>query len=158
MTLAPLPSDSADAPRHARLFVAVFLGTIVVCAVASVNAWPFSSWRLFSSLRTDRQLSWQAVAVDAGGAERAYAMGVMAHGYRGFRPVMVGFATRSASSRDAICRAWVGGATKRFGADTTVVRIYRLTWKASHRHGQRAGPPLRTTAWTCTPEGARAGA
>jgi hypothetical protein len=156
--LAPPPSDSADAPRYARPFVAVFLGTMVVCAVASVNAWPFSSWRLFSSLRTDRQLSWQAVAVDARGDERAYPIGPMAHGYRGFRPVMVGFARRTPSSRDAICRAWLRGATKRFGPDTTAVRIYDLTWRVSHRRGERAGPAVRTMAWTCTPEGANAGA
>lgn len=152
--MAPPPSDRADVPRYARPFVAVFLGTVVVCAVASVNAWPFSSWRLFSSLRTDRQLSWQAVAVDARGAERAYAIGATTRGYRGFRPVMVGFARRSASGRDAICRAWLRGATKRFGPGTAAVRIYRLSWMVSHRHGERAGPPLRTLAWTCTTEGA----
>lgn len=155
--MAPPPSGSAGAPRYARPFVALFLGAIVVCAVASLNAWPFSSWRLFSSLRTDRQLTWQAMAVDASGTERAYPVGLMAHGYRGFRPEMVGFARRSASGRDAICGAWLRGATKRFGPTTTTVRIYRLSWMASHRHGRRPAPPVRTMAWTCSPGGAHAG-
>src|SRR5436309_11767923 len=120
--------DSATVPRYARPFVALFLGALIVCAVASVNAWPFSSWRLFSSLRTDRQISWQAIAVDGSGVERAYPIGAMSHGYGGFRPAMKTFARRSGSDRDALCAAWLRGATQRYGPTTALLRIYRLSW------------------------------
>ena len=149
---------SAKPPRYARPFVVGFLATLVICAVAAVNAWPFSSWRLFSSLRTDRQTSWQAVAVDAGGRERDYPIAAMPHGYQGFRPMMNGFATRSSGGRNAVCDAWLRGATRRFGPSIALLRIYHLQWLLSDRRGGRAGPPQRTLTWICDPNGARGAA
>jgi hypothetical protein len=134
--------------------VVLFLSALVVCAVGAVNAWPFSSWRLFSSLRTDRQSSWQAMAVDTSGRERDFPIAAMPHGYRGFRPIMNGFASRSSGSRNAVCGIWLRGATRRFGPSTEQLRIYHLHWLLSDRHGGRAGPPKRTLAWTCGPKGA----
>lgn len=155
MSAAP-PSGSATVPRHARAFVALFLSALVFCAVASVNAWPFSNWRLFSSLRTDRQSSWQAVAVDSTGPEQDYPIASIAHGYRGFGRIMNGFANRPAARRDAICAAWLSGATKRLGPGITSLRLYHLDWLVSRRGGDRAVPPRRTLAWICDRQGVRA--
>ena len=48
------------APRYARPFVAVFVGMVVVCALAPLNLWPFSNWELFSRLRGPVQTYWEA--------------------------------------------------------------------------------------------------
>lgn len=148
MSAPPLP-DSATVPRYARAFVALFLAALVVCAVASVNAWPFSSWRLFSRLRSDRQTSWQATAVDASGREQDFPIASIDHGYRGFLRIMSGFANRSATKRDSICAAWLTGATQQFGPGTESVRIYHLVWLVSRRQGDRAAAPNRTLVWIC---------
>ncbi len=155
MSAPPLP-DSATAPRFARPFVVLFLTVLVVCAVDSVNAWPFSTWKLFSSLRTDKQTSWQAMAVDATGREQDYPIASIAHGYRGFGRIVTGFPKRSTAGRDAICAAWLTGATKRLGPSTDLLRIYHLDWLVSQRQGDRAAAPRRTLDWICDQQGLRA--
>lgn len=156
MQPATSTSVRASAPRYARPFVALFVTAMVLCPLSGANAWPFSSWRLFSALRTPNATSWQAVAVDTSGQERDYPLASVPHGYRGFGLVMGGFSKRSPAARDSICRAWVHGATKRFGPGTTEVRIYRVHRLLSDRRGRRAGPARRVLAWICGPEGARA--
>jgi hypothetical protein len=142
-------------PRYARPFVALFLTALVVCPLAAVNGWPMSSWRLFSALRSDRQTSWQAVAVDSSGDEHDFPVASMPRGYLGFRRIMAGFSRRPAGGRDAICGVWLQGATQRFGETTTLLRIYHLSWLVSDREGDRAAPPQRALAWTCSSKGAR---
>jgi len=136
--------------------VALFLTALVVCPLASINAWPFSSWRLFSVVRTARQTSWQGEAVDSSGREREYAVAATSPGYRELGHVVGRFSKRSAARRDAVCGALLQGATKRFGPSTDLVRIYRLIWLLSDRVGDRSRPPHRTLAWICDPEGAHA--
>ena len=147
---------SAAAPRYARPFVALFLATLVVCALAPVNAWPFSSWELFSRLRTDRQTGWEAVAVDSAGRERNYPIASLRYGYRSLRLIMADFSESSAARRDRLCAAWLRGATEQFGPSTRLVRIYQLEWLLSERRGSSATPAHRTLAWTCSTKGARA--
>ncbi len=146
---------SAAAPYYARPFVALFLATLVVCALGAWNAWPFPAWELFSHLRTDRQTGWAAVAVDSAGRERNYPVVSLQHGYRGFGFIMAGFSKRSSADRDAICAAWLRGATEQFGSGTRLLRIYHLEWLLSDRQGKRAAPPHRALAWFCTAKGAR---
>jgi hypothetical protein len=54
------------APRYARPFVAIFVGMVVVCALAPLNLWPFSNWELFSRLRGPVESYWEAVVEDHG--------------------------------------------------------------------------------------------
>lgn len=133
----------------------LFLTALVVCALAGFNAWPFSSWELFSRLRTDQQAGWQAVAIDRAGRGRDYRIASLPHGYQGFPFIMDDFSARSAADRDAICAVWLRGATEQFGSGTRLLRIYRLQWLLSDRQGNRAAPPDRTLAWICTAKGAR---
>ena len=143
-------SSQNVAPRHARAFVAVFLAALVICPLAGWNLWPFSSWELFSRLRTDRQTAWSAIAVDVAGRSSSYRIGSLPHGYEGFRMIAAGFVHRSALSRTAICDTWLREATVHLGPNVRLVRIYRLQWRLTdHRAVQR------TLVWTCTTKGAR---
>jgi hypothetical protein len=135
--------------------VALFLATLVVCPLAFLNPWPFSKWELFSRLRTDQQTGWRAVAVDSAGREHGYPIARLPQGYRGVGPVMADFSERSAAERDAICAAWLRGATAQFGSGARLLRIYHLDWLLSDRQGRRAAPPHRTLAWICSTKGAR---
>jgi len=140
--------------RYVRVFVAVLLTMLVVCAAVPVNLWPFSNWELFSRLRGDRQTSWQALAVDAAGHVRSFPIDRLPHGYRGFEFEMRSFAAKPAAARNSICAAWLAGAERRLGPSTQVVRIYRDEWRLSQPHV----PPRSTLAWVCGPGGARAAA
>lgn len=150
----PAPAAGPAPPRHARPFVALFLTALVVCPLALVNLWPFSSWRLFSTLRTDRETSWEAVAIEPSGRERAVPIVSLPHGYRGFRFVLAGFAKQAQPARDAICAAWLHEANDELASSTRLVRIYRLEWHLSDRRGDRAAPGSRTLVWVCNARGA----
>jgi len=137
---------STRVPRHARPFVAAFLATLVVCALAPLNLWPFSSWELFSRLRSDQVSGWLAVAVDAGGRVRDFSFGSLPHAAHGVRV--------TAGERHAVCD-WLREPHVRFGDHATRLRIYHVEWVLSDRQGERAAPPRRTLAWTCTASEAR---
>src|SRR5712672_427014 len=111
-SLARPPSASGAAPRHARAFVVVFVATVVVSAVAGLNLWPFSSWELFSRLRTPQEQGWQAVAVGPAGHDRVDPIASLPHGYRGFPFIMDSFSTRPAAQRNAICHVWLDRAAR----------------------------------------------
>jgi hypothetical protein len=143
----------APAPRLARPFVAVFLAAIVICAVATIEAWPLTGWRLFSHLRTDEQSAWSATAVDSRGREHEYPLGRLEMGYRGFIFLMGEFAERSPAERLELCDAWREGTGELLGFEATEVRIYQSHWRLSEREGDRAAPGNPELRYTCRPGG-----
>jgi hypothetical protein len=130
-------SAGQAAPRYARPFVLLFLATLVVCAAAGLNLWPFSSWELFSRLRTDQAAGWDALAVDSAGRTRDDPIPSLPYGHRGFGATMAMFHGDSPSARDAICDTWLNEATRRLGSSTRELKIYRLHWLVSERGGPR---------------------
>jgi hypothetical protein len=147
---------STTAPRFARPFVALFLTVLVVSPLTGSNAWPFSNWELFSRLRSDQQTGWAAESVDSSGRERGYEFRTVPRGRHGFEVTMRDFSRRPAAERNAICTGWLHGAVEHLGPATRQLRIYRLTWRLSDRRGDRAAPPRRALAWTCSGKSARA--
>jgi hypothetical protein len=144
----------AAAPRHARPIVVVFTAMLVVCALGPFNLWPFSNWQLFSHLRTDQQSGWDAVAIDSSGHTRDDPIASLPSGHSGFASTMAAFAHRSPSARDAICDAWLNAAAEKFGPSTRLLKIYRLQWLLSDRHGDRPPPRHRTLVLSCSERGA----
>ena len=119
------------APRYARPFVAIFIGMVVVCALAPLNLWPFSNWELFSRVRGPVESYWEAV--------------VEHHGVVADYPI----------AAHTACAPLLRSATVRFG-QATDVRIYHVERLLSDRAGAHARPPYRTLVATCTAEGIRA--
>ena len=119
-------SAGTAAPRYARPFVVVFLATLIVCALGGFNLWPYSSWELFSRLRTDQETGWDVVAVDSAGDVRDDPTASLPYSHRGFVSTMATFPDRSPSAQDAICDAWLNDATQRFGESTRLLKIYGL--------------------------------
>src|SRR5690349_11989105 len=119
------------APRYARPFVAVFVGIVVVCALAPLNLWPFSNWELFSRLRGPAQTYWEADVLHDG--------------------LVSDFTVGSHPA----CAQLLRSATARFGP-ATGIRIYRVERLLSERIGADAAPPDRRLVATCTGKGRRA--
>lgn len=140
-----------DTPsRPLRAFIAAFLSAFAVCGFFGIEAWPLTGWRLFSQLRTDHQVSWRAVAVDVRGHEKPIRFDELPRGYRNFSLVMRTFTSLSSHEQAAACRAWLVAA-RRERTDVGTVRVYRVDWYLSHRHGSGEGPPpARTLLFTCT--------
>jgi hypothetical protein len=130
--------------------VFVFLATLVVCALAGFNLWPYSNWELFSRLRTDQQSGWEAVAIDSSGHPRDDPIASLPYGHQGFAATMATFSNRSPSGRDAVCDAWLNDAAGRLGESTRLLRIYHLHWLLSDRHGHHAAPRQRKLVLSCS--------
>jgi hypothetical protein len=142
-------------PRGIRVFVAAFLAAFVVCGLFGLELWPLTGWRLFSELRTDRQVAWRATAVHAEG-ETQVRFSELPHAFRNFSLVMRTFADLPRAEREAACRAWLEAA-RRERPEASAVRIYRIDWYLSHRHGSRDGPPpSETLLLACDDESAGA--
>jgi len=119
------------APRYARPFVAIFVGLVVICALAPLNLWPFSNWELFSRARGPIEKSWEA-SIEHQGLVVHYTIGP-----------------------HTTCASLLQGATARFGRSTDV-RIYHVEWRLSDRVGGKAAPPYRTLVAECTAKGVHA--
>jgi len=117
------------APRYARPFVMVFVGMLVVCALAPLNLWPFSSWELFSRLRDPMVSSW--VAVVSGHDVRAHDFAV---------------------GRHTACDPYLRTVTERI-ASATGVRIYRVEHLVSDGDDRQPARSYRTLVVTCTAKG-----
>jgi hypothetical protein len=135
---------SEDLPsRGVRVFVAVFLAAFVVCGLFGLELWPLTGWRLFSQLRTDHQVAWRATAVGEDG-EKQILFTELPRAYGNFPLVMRTFSELTPAEQTAACRVWLDAA-RHERPGTRTVRLYRIDWYLSHRHGPRDGPPPRFT-------------
>lgn len=147
--------EGDQVPPFARPFVAIVLALIIACGIFAWELWPFTSFRLFSTVRIDHQTAWSATVVDDSGAETAYPLGGLDHGFRGFPFTMSEFATASQERQDELCRTWVDAAPELVGTTATQVRLYLREWTLSDRMDDRALPGITTLKYVCTDAGAR---
>ncbi len=142
-----------EVPRLARPFVLCLLTVMVFCAVCALEAWPFTSFRLFSEARIDNQLAWRATLVNPRGEEVDYPLGGLDHGFRGFPFTMAEFAGADRARQDELCRTWVEAAPELVGESATEVRIYLRSWTLSDRADDRALPGKTELRYLCTEGG-----
>lgn len=140
-------SASEAVPRWARPFVAVLLVVLVVCALAGIEAWPFTGWELFSRLRPERVAAFEVTVVDASGVERLMPFDRLPYAYRGSVQILGGLETLSAAEQRAVCAAWKQAASEEIGP-VTELRIYRTERSLDRRSG-RSIPPERTLLRKC---------
>lgn len=109
-----------------RLLFGSFFVLLAVTAVADVNAWPLTGWRLFSTVRGPTLPGWEAVVVAGDGRETPVPFDRMGRGYRGSLHVLQDFPRLPDDERQAVCRTWAAGG-RRVGAEVAAVRVYRTT-------------------------------
>jgi len=127
-----------------RHLVHAFLLVFAVAGFARLELYPFSGFRLFSELRSDKRVGWQLVAVDDEGKEVPIKLGDLPLGYRQSARVIPGMAHDSADERDEICDAWAAPLRAR-GVDVERVRIYRTVGSLR----PDSPPPERTLTYEC---------
>jgi hypothetical protein len=131
-----------------RRFAWAFLVAFVVAGVFGFEAWPLTGWRLFADARTARQVTWQAVTVDAAGRERPVPWDDLPVRFRGNVQVLKGFQDLSHGRQEAVCEAWADALRAR-GGDVGAVRIYQVETDVARRAGDRAAPGTRSLRFTC---------
>jgi hypothetical protein len=145
------PSESHEPiSRWTRVFVWSFLAAFVICAVAGIEAFPFTGFRLFSHLRTPHDHTWAARLLDSSGRERSVHPGDLPGGQRGFILVARGMDSVSAEQRDADCRAWVA-AVRSAGRDVAAFEVYAVDQPLLPRRGEHpALAPVLRLRYTCS--------
>ena len=131
-----------------RWFVGVFLGLFVVAALAEVNAWPLTGWRLFSQVRGPTQPGWQAVVVGPTGEESPVPFGRLPRGFRGGLHVLQDFPSMSPRERLGVCRAWADGA-RDVGVPVVALRVYRTRSTVSLGGSPPTTSTQREQAYEC---------
>jgi hypothetical protein len=144
-------TEGARVPAWARGFVAAFFTLFVVCAVAGINAWPFSGWRLFSQARTEHVAVWTARGVNGAGEVGPIPFRLMPPAYASFGLLMRDFPSLPEARQVAMCSAWIEGA-RAAGVPVVSIRLVRLDSDLLPRSGRRAAEgPQRTVAFECGP-------
>ena len=138
-------------PRGAQPFVAGFIALMIAAAVFAWEPWPFTSFRLFSHLRTDEQTGWVIKAVRPSGSEEALPL---TDELRGFVHQVSDFSGASAKRQDELCRVWLGAAPGILSQPVAEVRLYLRRWKLSEREGDEALPGTSSLEYLCTEDGA----
>jgi len=139
------------APWPGRLFVTVLLVSVSVCGVLSIEAWPLTGWRLFSTERERIDHGWRAMSVDARGRETPVDFARFGSTYRFFNRTMMGFATLSSAQQQTTCRAWRRIVRQHGGRAAGGLRLYATTRDMRRHIGRRAPVVARATPmWTCT--------
>lgn len=140
-------------PRYAQPFAAALIALMVACAVFAWEAWPFTSFRLFSTVRIDQQTAWLATTVDSTGDEDSYPLGGETRGFRGFPFTMNEFTSATPARQDELCRLWVTSAPELVDRDAVEVRIYQRSWTLSDRRDDEAIPGRTDLRFVCDANG-----
>jgi hypothetical protein len=98
-------AEPDEAPRSARIFVAVLFVLLLVPGLVGFDAWPLTGWRLFSLSRDADQTRWVLEAVDAAGERRVVSLEELPLGYRHAEWPMADLPGASTARRDAVCAA-----------------------------------------------------
>ncbi len=124
-------------PLATRVFVYGFLGAVLITGLAGAEAWPLTGWKLFSQVRTDRQVGWEAVTVDAAGRERPVPFSDLPRGYRGGPHLFSAYRRFSTARTEESCRALIDAVREKGERDVESLRVYlrvrRLTLEAGGR-------------------------
>jgi hypothetical protein len=102
-------ADSAgvpdEAPRSARILVAILFVLLLVPGLIGFDAWPLTGWRLFSVSRGPEQTRWVIEAVDGDGAHRVVSLEELPLRYRHAEWPMSELPGASEERRTAVCEA-----------------------------------------------------
>lgn len=133
-----------------RLLFGSFFALFAVVAVADVNLWPLTGWRLFSTVRGPTLPGWEAVVVADDGGEAAVPFDRMGQGFRGALHVLQDFPRLPEADRQAVCRTWASAA-RQVGADVRAVRIYRTVSTVSLGTSPPTTVKVRRLFTACSP-------
>lgn len=145
--------DVQKPPLRARIVLWGIVALMAASAAFVWEPWPFTSFRLFSHLRTDEQTRWEAAVTDARGNLHAYPLSSAGNGLRGFAFAMSEFEAAPAERRAQMCATWIRASREIIGVEAASLRIYQRRWKLSNRVGDRSRLGPRELRYVCRATG-----
>jgi hypothetical protein len=112
-------------PVRARVVVLGVIAALLVCGLVGIEWWPLTGWRLYSRVRTDSRVVWEAATVAPDGEEEVVDPNDLPLGYRHLELLLARFPGSSSAEREDICEAIAGGARDE-GREVVGVRVYRV--------------------------------
>lgn len=97
-----------EAPRSARVLVAILFVLLLVPGLIGFDAWPLTGWRLFSLSRGPEQTRWVIEAVAEDGSHRVVSLEELPLRYRHAEWPMSELPGASDARRTAVCAALLG--------------------------------------------------
>jgi len=94
-----------EAPRSARILVAILFVLLLVPGLIGFDAWPLTGWRLFSLSRGPEQTRWVIQAVDGDGTTRVVSLEELPLRFRHAEWPMSELPGASEARRTAVCEA-----------------------------------------------------
>lgn len=125
MTIVDPDTANPGELRRARLVTYGVTGLIVFCCLLGLEWWPLSGFRLFSSIRTENQISWEMTTVSSSGDETSVNLADLPVSHWGAHHVIPELPTMSMQEQQAAVLAWLGGANVTTG-DVVSVRFYEV--------------------------------
>jgi hypothetical protein len=89
-----------------RIFVYGFLTVLLVAALASLEYWPITGWRLYVEPRKATHPSWELTTVDDAGREHAVSLYDLPIAYRNTDRQLGPDGEVPSAVADRLCRAW----------------------------------------------------
>lgn len=134
--------DDRRLPLATRLSVYGFLAVFLITGLAGLEAWPLTGWKLFSQVRTARQVGWEAVTVDGAGRERAVPFATLPRGYRGGPHLFSAYRRFSTARIEESCRALIDAVQRKGGTATKSLRVYRRVRRLRLASGSGGRPQV----------------
>jgi hypothetical protein len=120
--------------RARRLWIGGFIGLLALFGFGQLEAWPLTSWYMFSHVEPTVDRIASVIAVSPDGAERRLGLdtlplGLLAH------PLMQRLDRAGPGERIAVCNAVLAAARSR--SPVTEVRVVERSWRVLDRAGDR---------------------
>jgi hypothetical protein len=118
------PIDPGDGPAWpVKALVVGVLALLLIAGVATVEAWPFTGWRLYSNTKGPTAGSFFAYRVGPHGREHKVDYDQLPYSYQRAPYVLNKFPHSSAATRESVCDGLAHGERKA-GYPVRAIRVY----------------------------------
>jgi hypothetical protein len=119
--------STVGVPRRARVFSGVLFALLIVSALAVVEAWPLTAWRLFSADRGDAQTRWEVAAVSGDGEATPIDLDELPIAYRNAEWILAELPSEGSGDarREEVCQALLAGVREHAAPEAAGLVIVR---------------------------------
>ncbi len=144
------PSQSVDGPsRRVKVTVLVALALLLVAGTATIEAWPFTGWRLYSNTKGPTAGSFIAYRIGPENGEHLVDYHDLPYAYQRTPYVLNKFPSSTAREREAACDGIAYG-EREVGRPVIAIRIYWEVRRVVPVDGERHTKLLeRELRYTC---------
>ena len=119
--------STVGVPRRARVFSGVLFALLIVSALAVVEAWPLTAWRLFSADRGNAQTRWEIAVVSGDGEVTPVDLDELPIAYRNAEWILAELPSEGSGDarREEVCRALLAGVREHAAPEAAGLVIVR---------------------------------